>query len=303
MQTNIITEEFDVKQVDDYYVGAFRAMASPCAILIDTKDRDTACEATRIAYTEAKRIELKFSRYREDNIVYRINNANGAPVTVDDETALLLDYAALCYELSEGRFDITSGVLRRVWRFDQSDKVPSEIAVAELLVNVGWQKVRWQRPVLQLKPGMEIDFGGIGKEYAVDRSALLVHQCGIRHALINYGGDLLAIGPRANGEAWRVGVENPQFSENLNSRHDLRLERGALATSGDSQRYCLKNGVRYSHILDPHTGWSVPDSPRSVTVHAATCLEAGMLASFAMLLGKGAQKFLKKQANKFWIVP
>jgi thiamine biosynthesis lipoprotein len=90
---------------------------------------------------------------------------------VDPETALLLDYAATCHEVSEGKFDITSGALRRVWKFDGGDRVPTDSAVAEVLRHVGWQRVTWANPTLTLPAGMEIDLGGIGKEYAVDRAA------------------------------------------------------------------------------------------------------------------------------------
>ena len=98
----------------------------------------------------------------------------GRPVAVDDETAHLLDYAATCHEISDGLFDITSGVLRRVWRFDGGDRVPDRRRRAEVLAHVGWHRVTWQRPALTLPAGMEIDLGGIGKEYAVDRAAALV---------------------------------------------------------------------------------------------------------------------------------
>src|SRR4030065_120688 len=107
-----------------YWEGEFVAMASPCVVLAEV---DTAAEARRlldIARAEAQRIEARFSRYRQDNIVHCINTSAGQPVEVDDETALLLDYAARCHGISEGRFDITSGVLRRAWRFDRSDWPP-----------------------------------------------------------------------------------------------------------------------------------------------------------------------------------
>ena len=111
-----------------------------------------------------------------------------------------------CIELSDGKFDVTSGVLRRAWRFDGSDRVPSREAVAALLPIVGWHKVRWRAPELTLEPGMEIDLGGIGKEYAVDRAAALVRPLST-HCLLNFGGDLLALGPQSGGVPWRVGIE------------------------------------------------------------------------------------------------
>ena len=161
-------------------------------------DRTTAEQIVAVAAHETQRIEAKYSRYRPGNIVHAINNAAGRTIVVDEETARLLDYAQQLFELSDGKFDVTSGVLRRAWRFDGSDRVPSRKAVAALLAIVGWQKARWQAPELTLLPGMEIDFGGIGKEYAVDRAAALVRPLSSR-CLLNFGGDLFALGPQEAG--------------------------------------------------------------------------------------------------------
>ena len=144
-------------------------MASPCEVLLEDATRATATEVTDAVAREAWRIEDAFSRYRSGNIVDRINRADGRAVAVDDETARLLDFANTLHELSDGKFDITSGVLRQVWVFDGSDRVPEAAAVASVLKRVGWHMASWKAPRLTLRPGMEIDLGGIGKEYAVDR--------------------------------------------------------------------------------------------------------------------------------------
>src|SRR5438105_15198436 len=125
-----------LERAGDHFVGRFAAMASPCEVLVDTEDAALAEAALALAAAEAWRIERAFSRYRDDNIVHRINHAAGRPVEVDAETAHLLDYAATCYALSDGLFDITSGALRRVWRFDSGDRVPSAEAVREALTHV-----------------------------------------------------------------------------------------------------------------------------------------------------------------------
>ncbi len=209
----------------------------------------------------------------------------------------MIDYAARLTELSGGRFDITSGVLREVWRFDGRDRVPTRAAVAAVLARVGWPRARWRSPELTLEAGMEIDFGGIGKEYAVDRAAALIapvwQQC-----LLNFGGDLIAIGSSQGGRPWRVGVE--ALAGDSVAATELELARGALATSGDVRRFLLRNGKRYGHILDPTTGWPVEGAPRSVTVAAATCTLAGMLATLALLQGRNAEAFLERQGARFW---
>ncbi len=284
-----------------YWRGCFQAMASPCEILLATDSRPLAQELLQQCYNEAKRIEKKFSRYRSDNCIYQINHSNGVPVSVDEETANLLDFAQQCYQLSEHKFDITSGVLREVWRFDGSDNIPEPAAVAAILPRVGWDKVEWQRPLITLRPGMEIDLGGIGKEYAVDQSAQLIFRELKTGALINYGGDLFALGPQQNGEPWGVGVDDPEATGS-SQVGAVNLSKGGLATSGDARRYLLKGGIRYGHILDPTTGWPVPESPRAVTVIANTCLEAGMLSTMAMLQGKQARDFLEAQGVDFWCI-
>jgi len=279
------------------WLGLFQAMASSCEVHVGDADRAIAERVAALAAAEAQRIEAKFSRYRRGNIIDTINTAGGRPIVVDDETARLLDYATRLHELSDGMFDITSGVLRRAWRFDGSDRVPSAEAVAALLPIVGWDKVSWRAPELTLPPGMEIDLGGIGKEYAVDSAAALVRPVSTQ-CLLNFGGDLLALGPQYGGAPWRVGVESVSDAGAV-ARH-IELTIGALATSGDSRRFLLKDGKRYCHVLDPRSGWPVVGAPRSVTVAAATCTEAGMLATLALLQGADAEAFLEAQGAQFW---
>lgn len=267
-------------------------------MLLDTADRDATLSVGNAVAVEAWRIEDKFSRYLDGNIIQRINTACGHPVEVDEETANLLDFAGTLHELSDGHFDVTSGVLREVWRFDGSDRIPDTAAVVALLARVGWGRVSWQRPRLMLEPGMEIDLGGIGKEYAVDRCAGIVRDADCGAGLVNFGGDLAVTGPPQQRKAWRVGVEGdtPDGAEKL-----IDLRAGALATSGDARRFLLRNGVRYGHILDPKTGWPVRNAPGSVTVAADTCTQAGMLSTLAMLQGDEAENFLEEQAVTCWV--
>jgi thiamine biosynthesis lipoprotein len=246
---------------------------------------------------EARRIEEKYSRYRPGNIVARINTANGEPVLVDEETAGLLTYADRLFKLSGGMFDITSGVLRKVWRFDGGNRLPHASAVRKVVRHVGWQRVRWQSPTLTLEPGMEIDFGGIGKEYAVDRAGALARAIWPR-CLLNFGGDLMAFGSGVDRLGWTVGIEGLTATDLPAAT--IRLTLGALATSGDARRYLLRDDKRYGHILDPRTGWPVQGAPRSITVAAPTCTHAGMLATLAMLHGSGAEAFLDNEGVEYW---
>ena len=146
---------------------------------------------------------------------------------------------------------------------------------------------------------MQLDFGGIGKEYAVDRTLGLLCERSDVPMLVNFGGDLHCSGPRSSQQPWMTGIENPSLAGGAMST--LQLYRGALATSGDAFRYLEKDGVRYSHILNPRTGWPVGDSPHSVTVAAENCTEAGILATLAMLHGSEAEQFLDSQQVKYWV--
>ncbi len=277
----------------------FTAMASPCAVLVDTDDEMLGAQVGEIVKTEALRVEAKFSRYRP-SVITHINETAGQAVEVDGETADLIDYSVECYALSEGRFDITSGALRRVWKFDGSERVPTEVQVQTALRYVGWRHVAWERPVLRLQAGMEIDLGGIGKEYAVDRAVALAKAYTSVPVLVNLGGDLRVSGRRQDGSPWYVAIEDAERTGAAAGL--LELSSGALATSGDTHRHVRAAGVRYGHVLNPQTGWPIAEAPRSVTVHAATCTEAGLLAKLALLRGAGAEEFLKAEKVRAWCV-
>jgi thiamine biosynthesis lipoprotein len=276
-------------------------MASPCEVLIETADERHAKLAAETAVAVSSHVERKFSRYRDDNIVARINDARGEPVEVDEETAELLDFAARVHELSDGLFDITSGVLRRAWTFDGGSRVPTSAELEPLLRLVGWHKVRWRRPVLQLLPDMQIDFGGIGKEYAVDKALLAIGALCSEPVLVNFGGDLAVSGSRSGGAPWRVGVESVLQPGSSQAANLIELYAGAIATSGDTHRFVNRNGERLPHILDPRTGGPIRGAPRSVTVAAPTCTHAGMLTTLAILLGPGAEGFLADEGVRHWI--
>lgn len=276
--------------------ATFSAMASPCELLLEAADESLARRIGESVAAEAWRIERKYSRYRPDSIVALLNRG-GRPVDLDPETLLLLQFAARCHELSDGAFDITSGVLRRAWKFDGSGRFPAPAEVAALRGKIGFERLQLQGNRLRVPAGMELDFGGIGKEYAVDRALALVVSQFDGAALVNFGGDMASSRAPQSGP-WRVGVERPsQLGE---PRLLLDFERGGLATSGDTHRFIEHEGRRYSHILDVRTGYPVVDPPRSVTVAASCCVEAGMIATLSMLKGSGAEQFLKEQGVTHW---
>lgn len=264
----------------------FRAMA--CDNVIEICAPEAAARAgAEAAMREVQRIEAKFSRYRDDSVIGRINRAAGlADIGIDAETAGLLDYAAACHAQSGGLFDITSGVLRRAWDF-KAGRPPARATVEALLPLIGFDKLQRQTGpegagVRLAKPGMEIDFSGFGKEYAADRAAAVLLSHGLANAFVNLGGDVVVTGPPADGGAWQLGIRHPRRGDALLAQ--LPIASGAVATSGDYERYFDFDGRRYSHILDPRSGEPV-SGWQSVTVLAPTCLVAGSVTTIAMLKG------------------
>jgi thiamine biosynthesis lipoprotein len=224
-------------------------------------------------------------------VVTAINGSAGDSrgVVVDEETAGLLDYSAAAWRHSEGLFDVTSGSLRKIWNL-KSGRVPSQAEVTEALTRVGWGRVRWERPRIVLPiAGMELDFGGFGKEWAVDCVADLCRSLGVTRGMVDFGGDLRAIGPHPDGKPWLVGIRDPRKPDTALAR--VALVDWGLATSGDYERCMVVDGVRYTHILDPRTGWPVTGL-RSASVVAPQCLVAGSATTIALLKGGGGARFL-----------
>lgn len=275
----------------------FRAMGTACVIKTRGEVTDATRRAVDAAIDEVRRIETKYSRYRGDSIVSCINAAagSGQRVEVDVETADLLDFAASMHEHSGGLFDITTGVLRQVWDFRVA-RLPNPALLRDALSRIGWQKVCWQRPFISLPlAGMELDFGGFGKEYAADRAGTLLSERGVS-ALVNLGGDLRIADRRFGGSAWSLGIAHPRKHGEVIAGIDM--QHGGLATSGDYERYFDLDGRRYCHILDPRNGWPV-QYWQSVSVCAPSCLAAGALSTVAMLKGPAAHDFLQSQGVGF----
>lgn len=280
--------------------GYFQAMASPCMILLEQAlPYEQAYQNLMHLAQEVWRIEHKYSRYQSDSVLSHINQNAGQVTAIDTETYQLLFVAQLLWQLSAERFDATSGILRRVWRFKGQNSIPTQEQINELLPFIGWDKVELTTEHIKLQRGMQLDLGGVGKEYAADRCAHLAGELGLDHCLINLGGDIATDGRRANGEAWQIGIEDSQQAGKVGQT--VPLLQGGMATSGDSFRFVEVEGQRYSHILDARTGWPVTDAPRSVTVAAPNCTEAGMLSTLALLHGAAAEPFLKQSGRPFWL--
>lgn len=271
---------------------AFDAMGSRCEIRVAAASGREAEALAKPAIGEVRRIEIKYSRYRPDSIVSRINAAAGREaIACDDETAGLLAYADTLYAASEGRFDITSGVLRKAWNF-RGGGVPEQRQLEALLPLVGWDSVqRLKTSVFLPLRGMELDFGGFGKEYAVDRATELLAAQGVRHGYVNLGGDMRFLGTQPDGTPWSIGIQDPRAADATVA--SIPFSIGALATSGDYERFIEVDGRRYCHILDPRSGMPVSHW-RSVSVVGPLALTAGSCSTIAMLLEEQGLDFLEQ---------
>ncbi len=270
----------------------FKAMGSPCSIQFCADSADKAEMLYRQVTDCIARLEFKYSRYREDSLLAQINRRAGSGINtaLDPETVGLLRYADNCYQESNKLFDVTSGVLRKLWHLEQTE-LPTKDQIQAVLPLIGWKKVQWDEQSIYLsQTGMQLDFGGIVKEYAADSAANIFQQNGIRHGIIELGGDIRVTGPLPNGEGWPVAIRDPRNPEKIIAQ--LKLKSGALATSGDYERFQLIDGVRYSHILNPKTGWPV-SGLRAVSIVADHCVVAGSVSTIAMLKANNGLKWLR----------
>lgn len=259
----------------------FKAMGSLCEIVISAPGQDAAMHCMERAINEVRRIEQKYTRYQPDSIVSRINAGAGLNwIECDDETLSLFDYADSLYRISDGLFDITSGVLRNAWNFN-TPVVPDQEQLDRFLSLIGWSEVERKDKSIRLpQAGMEIDFGGFGKEYAVDRAATILAGQGIKHGYVNLGGDLRAIGPKSDGGSWVMGIQDPRDRQRVVA--SIPITAGALATSGDYEKFFELDGRRYCHVISPRTGMPV-SFWQSVSVLAPLSITAGTYTTIAML--------------------
>jgi FAD:protein FMN transferase len=283
------------------YRHSFYAMGSQCAVHFFT---DSEAEFERFALAaeaEVVRIERHYSRYRSDSELSRINAvaARGGSISIDEETAALITYAKACFVKSDGAFDITSGVLRAAWDFSSS-LLPGQDRIDALLPHVGLDRVTVSDGHLHFsEAGMELDFGGLGKEYAADRAAEVSASMGARHGFIDLAGDIRIVGSQPEGLPWMVGIRHPRSADAVVAK--VAMSGGALATSGDYERYIEVDGQRYCHVLDPRTGWPARGLS-SVTVISDYCLVAGSLSTIAMLKGREGIEWLRQLGVRHFAV-
>lgn len=276
-------------------------------IKVVSQDRKKANEAIKAAFAEMKRIETLMGQGPESEP----SQLGESPQEISPELLEVLKASIWYSELTGGRFDISIGPATKLWDFKQEPpyELPAEdqLNAALSLVNykgiklavecstgvppvvllspVDYRKIKhaagdeqWQ---CALKPGMKLDLGGVAKGYAVDRAIDVLLKKGVTQVLVNAGGDIRAIGQSHKGRPWRIGIQHPRQDKMLTV---LELKDLSVATSGDYERFFIKDGVRYHHIIDPRTGYPAKECI-SVTITAPTCLEADIVATAVFVAG------------------
>ena len=268
-------------------------MGGPACLVIDaTTEQSAELEHIRSAVVaQLAALEGRYSRYRSDSLVSTINARAGTGefTELDTEMRALLDLANQLWGVSDGLFDITSGPLRKAWNFQNGGSASPE-KVTSALKLVGWDRIEWQDSGLHLPyPGMEIDLGGLAKEYAADCVMRLMREAGVSSGMVELAGDVATIGSQGNGEPWQIGIQDPRGSGSLLT---IALTDSAIATSGNYARKIEHQGRSYGHLLDPRSGWPV-EGPASVSVIDSHCLTAGAVATVACLKAEaGATEWL-----------
>jgi len=268
------------------------------ALMMDTfvqllADGRRAEEVLDEVLVEMERLEALLSAHIEGSDVYRINNAATERVYVSQETIDVLLVAKEAYERTGGAFDVTIGQVLRVWGFGTDTRqVPSAQELESAMSGVGFDKVLFdpvQKWVRLTHPATRLDFGGVAKGYIVDRAVELFAARGVKHAVVDAGGDVRIRGGRPHTQRWRparlakVGVQHPGDREKLVAV--VSVMDAAVLTSGDYERYFVADGIRYTHIIDPRTGLPVRGLS-SVTVVTEKAAVADAIATAVMVLGK-----------------
>jgi thiamine biosynthesis lipoprotein len=264
------------------------AMGSSLTLMAWTGDEDLTNRAFDQVFAEFTRLDALMSVWQGDSDVERINAAAGsAPVTVSPETIEVIGIARQVSEWTHGKFDVTFGALSDVWKFDQDQDgtIPSPAQIAARLPLIDYRRLvvdeKAGTAFLQ-KAGMRVHFGGIGKGYAVDRSAAIMRAAGLTNFSIQAGGDLYVAGRRGD-RPWRLGIADPRAPDGAVFAR-VELSDSTFSTSGDYERFFIKDGVRYHHILDPATGQPSRLS-RSVTIASKRAVLADGLSTGVFLLG------------------
>lgn len=280
-------DRITVEEPDGIRRYCWNALGTRCEIQYVCADEARARTFETHSVSWVADFEAKYSRFRPGSLVSRINAAAGKGwVAIDAEMEQFFDLSGSLYQLSSGALDVTALPLMQLWDYKSvTPRIPSDYEIASALKLVGWRKVERRPGFVRLpEAGMAIDFGGWGKEYAVDMVAQIARNHGLTQVLVDFGRDLFALGSAPSKPAWHIGLEDPA-KPGIACWGSIAVKDCAVASSGDYLRGFTLNGQRFGHIVDPRTGWPVRNGCRQTTVVASTCLQAGSLSTAAFILG------------------
>ncbi|MDO6807547.1 FAD:protein FMN transferase [Zobellia galactanivorans] len=270
------------------YSRTLKLMGSRFDITVVDTDSTKAHRYIDMAVADISRIEKLISSWDSLSQTSRINkNAGIRPVKVDKELFDLIERSLAISQLTDGAFDISYASMDALWKFDGSmTTIPAPEAIKRSVSRVGYKKIvlnRENRTVFLKEKGMKIGFGGIGKGYAADHAKKMLMSEGVVSGIINASGDMNTWGKQANGEPWKVAITNPMDKNKVFAL--LPIQHGAVVTSGNYEKYVTFNGIRYSHIIDPRTGYP-STGIISATVFAPKAELADALATSVFVMGK-----------------
>lgn len=250
--------------------------------IYDSRDQDILEGCRELC----QKYDVMFSRTNEESEVSRINNAQGNPVEVSPDTATLVKKGLYYGKLSGGAFDITIGSVSKLWDFKSEDPAPPDpAAIAAALTHVDYKKVVVEGNTVTLQdPAAALDLGAVAKGYIADRLKDYLEGEGVRHALINLGGNVLAVGDKPDGSSFNIGIQKP-FDESGIPLTSVRIDDKSIVTSGTYQRFFERDGSLYHHILDPASGYPCNNGLASVSIITDSSLTADALSTTCFVLG------------------
>ncbi|OPC01182.1 thiamine biosynthesis protein ApbE [Elizabethkingia ursingii] len=271
-------------------------MGSRFQITLVDKDSISAEQNIDKAIAEITRIENLISEWRPETQISQVNqNAGIKPIKVDKEVFDLTKKGIYFSKLTDGAFDISIVAMDKIWKFDDSmDELPSEQAIKESVRHVGYQNIildSTNSTIFLKNPGMKIGFGSIGKGYAADKTRDLMKSMGVKAGIIDASGDISTWGNQPDGKPWAIGINNP-FNDHKMAAI-LYFKENAVTTSGSYEKYAEIHGKRYSHIMNPKTGYPATGLT-SVTITGPNATMANGFSTSVMVLGeKDGLKLLK----------
>jgi len=293
-----ITETIDAIQQE--FKRTEKLMGNRFEFTVVSSDEIHAIELLESSVNEVRRIEKLFTTFSEDSQTNAINRMAGiGPVKVDREMFSLIQRSIRISEITDGAFDLTYGsVDKRLWNFDRSmNSLPDEATAREMVQLINYRNILLDEnngTVMLKNKGMRIGFGGIGKGYAAEMVKALLKKQGVTSGIVNASGDLTVWGKQANGKPWTIGIADPDRAEFPFSF--LELADGAVATSGNYEKFAIINGKKYSHTINPKTGLPVTGI-KSVTIISPNAEIADAMATPVTIMGIKAGLQLINQIN------